>query len=184
MPANSDIPSVALDPNSPSFATPDAAADAVSKGFGKIPKYEQAAILIQKPDGSYAYSTVAHQKDHDNFALQAAIPHGHKLAGIVHSHPGDDDNGQVFSPHDLDVADQLKVPSFVRFLKDDSVRSYTPGKTKTSFIKQAGTKLQSRVADGDPIAQIQPAPAPVPSQPAAAPADQGLLAQAVQSSPQ
>jgi hypothetical protein len=168
MSQQSDIPTVSLDPNSPSFDTPDAAADAVSKDFGKDQRNESAAVVIQRPDGSYGYSTPAPQKDHDNFALKAALANGHKIAGIVHSHPGTDDNGQVFSQHDLEVAEAMKVPSFVRFLKDDSVRKYVPGTTKTSWLSTPGTRLKARVATGDPIAR---APAPAPA---------GLLAQAAQ----
>lgn len=146
---------ITLDAASPSYATADAAADAVSKAFPQQKDAEQAAVLFQRPDGTYGYSTVAPQEDHDNFQLRAQIPKGHKLAGIVHSHPGQDSLGQVFSPKDLDVSDQLKVPSFIRFNNDNSIRKYVPGTTSTQRTSISGNAFGVRTAKGDAIAQEQ-----------------------------
>lgn len=141
-------PLVSPDPNSPEFDSLDGAADAVSKGFGKASNSELAAVVFQRADGKYVHSNVI-QSDHNNFALRAQIPPGGKLAAIAHSHPGSDDNGQLFSPQDIDVATRLNVPSYVRFLRDDSIRRFTPGKTATQRIQDGHFKLT--VARGDPV---------------------------------
>jgi hypothetical protein len=139
---------------------------AAHKAFSQSPamqKAEQAGFMVVGPDGKYAFSNSVTQNDHDNFALRAQIAKGHKLAGIYHTHPGKDTDGQVFSPHDIEVANQLKVPSYVLFLKDGSVRRYTPGKTPTYHMNLFGSN--GTVADGDSV----PAPAtPVAAPPAAA----------------
>lgn len=152
MPAQGPI--VTPDTNSPAHGSPDEAADAVSKSFGGTPTGEQAAVIFQRPDGSHVYSTIAPQTDHDSFALRAQMPKGYKLSGIVHAHPGQDDQGQVFSPNDLNVANQLKVPSYIRFLKDNSIRKYTPGKTATQDYRMDGQVKSLKtwqVAKGDPL---------------------------------
>jgi proteasome lid subunit RPN8/RPN11 len=131
----------------------------VSKAFPSQKDNEQAAVIIQRPDGSYGYSTVAPQNDHDNFALRALLAKDHKLAGIVHSHPGADAYGQVFSPKDLDVSENLKVPSFIRFNSDSSIRKYVPGTTKTQRTQVSGNKFGLKTAVGDAIAQEQAEPA-------------------------
>lgn len=157
---------VTLDGASPSYKTADGAADAVSKAFPAQKDNEQAAVIFQRPDGTYGYSTVAPQTDHDNFSLRAQIPTGHKLAGIVHSHPGADAYGQVFSPRDLEVADQLKVPSFIRFNSDSSIRRYVPGTTSTQKTQVSGNRFGLKTAYGDTIAQepVQVDPDSSPSQ--------------------
>lgn len=168
-------PAVTLDPNSPVFKTPDAAADAVSKDFSKAPN-EQAAVLIKRPDGTYGYSTTVSQAD-ESFALRALLPKGYSLGGIVHSHPGSDDRAGVFSTDDLNTAKQLGVPSFVRFSKDNSIRQYIPGKTQTQKTNLYGSNVSTAV--GDPIAAmlldatpitpptVTTAPAPTPGTTAA-----------------
>jgi hypothetical protein len=129
----------------PTFESLDQAAHEVSKDFGKQPDVEQSAALFKGPDGRYAYSAAVSNSDHDNFGMRVGLPKGVTLAGIVHSHPGSDDLGQYFSPGDLSVANQLKVPSYIRFLKDNSIRRYTPGQSSTSYL------LGSRVARGDSL---------------------------------
>lgn len=156
------IPAAAVPADSPWHDNLDTAAH---KAFAQSPamqKAEQAGFMVVGPDGKYAFSNSVTQNDHDNFALRAQIDRGHKLAGIYHTHPGKDTDGQVFSPHDIEVANQLKVPSYVMFLKDGSVRKYTPGKTPTYHMNLAGSN--GTVADGDAV------PAPVEAPPAAPPA--------------
>jgi hypothetical protein len=150
-------PSVTLDPNSRVFKTLDAAADAVSKDYGKVSN-ERAAVLIKRPDGTYGYSTTVDQQD-EGFALRALLAKGYSLAGIVHSHPGSDDRGQVFSTDDLNTAKTLGVPSYVRFQKDNSIRQYIPGKTATQKTTMSGDKFGVNTAIGDPLA-LEPEPAP------------------------
>jgi hypothetical protein len=149
MAAPNPIP-VTLDPTSKAYRNADAAADAVSKDFPKQKDNEQAAIIFQGPDGLYRHSTVAPQHDHDNFSLVTRIPEGHHLAAIVHSHPGSDAYGQVFSTNDLAVADRLKVPSFIRF-SNEQIRKYVPGKTSTGKTTFSGSKFGVKTATGDPL---------------------------------
>lgn len=154
----------------PAFDSLDQAAHEVSKDFGKQPKVEQSAALFLRPDGKYAYSSAVTNSDHDNFGMRVQLPKGTTLAGIVHSHPGDDDLGQYFSTNDINVANQLKVPSYIRFLRDDSIRRYTPGQTATTNLRGYGT----HVAQGDAL--NLPSPAAI-ANPATLTASGGLLGQ-------
>lgn len=141
------FPAVAPIDNSPAFDSLDQAAHEVSRDFGKQPKIEQSAALFQRPDGKYSYSAAVTNTDHDNFGMRVQLPKGTSLAAIVHSHPGSDDLGQYFSANDIDVANQLKVPSYIRFLRDDSIRKYVPGQTATQNLRGYGT----HVATGDAL---------------------------------
>jgi hypothetical protein len=152
------LPAVTLDPQSPVFKTRDAAANAVSIDFPKYPN-EQAAVVIKRPDGTFGYSTKTSQ-DAEGFALRALLPKGYSLAATVHSHPGDDARAGVFSPDDLQSAQQLGVPAFVRFSKDNSIRQYIPGVTKTQKTTMSGDKFGVNTAIGDPVALDPPATTP------------------------
>ena len=159
------LPAVMLDPQSPVFKTRDAAANAVSVDFAKYPN-EQAAVVIKRPDGTFGYSTKVSQAD-EGFAMRALLPKGFSLAATVHSHPGTDDRGQVFSPDDLQTATQLGVPSFVRFAKDNSIRQYVPGQTKTQKTDLYGSSVKTAVGDPTSACPIR-RPSKVPATPALA----------------
>lgn len=151
------MPKITLDPDSPAHDTLDAAARALSGKFNKKSGNETAGMLFKDPDGKYRYSVTAPGSE-DKFELHIAVPKGYSVAGIVHSHPGIDERGQVFSPNDLDIAHQLKVPSYVNFLKDDSMRRYTPGVSKIQPMDNVGSRMPLHVSMGDPLDPLPPLP--------------------------
>lgn len=119
---------------------------------------EQAGVIMQAPDGKY-YNTSPIASNHDHFGLRVQLQQGWKIAGVYHTHPGNDDLGQYFSPNDIAVAESLKVPSYVRFQKDGSVRKYVPGQTTTQTMNQAGNRFGMRVSRGDDVPLPQASPA-------------------------
>jgi hypothetical protein len=178
---------VTPDEKSPAYGTPDEAANEVSKSFKQTPDKEQAAVLFQRPDGKHVYSTVAPSDSHDNFGISARMPKDWRVSAVVHSHPGEDANAALFSPRDVEVAHRLNVPSYIRFLNDDSIRKYTPGVTSRQkfiapFRPGAGSQ-EGFTSKGDPIVlPKQPAAqAPVdkaPDAPPAAPPTGSYISQA------
>lgn len=149
-----------LDEASPQFDSLDEAAHALHGTIDKTNRgstTEQAAVVLHMPNGKYQYSTVVPQVTRDTFALRVRLPHGASIAGIYHTHPGDDSLGQVFSPADLETAQRLNVPSYVTFLKDGSIRKFVPGVTKITTIGD-GTREWRRAAVGDPLTLPTPPP--------------------------
>ncbi len=146
---------ITIDPDSPTCGSTDECATALSQKFGGDSKslLETAGAVLQAPDGSYRYSTSVGGKD-DSFQFSAMLPKGYKLAALVHTHPGADADGQVFSPNDLKTAQSLKIPSYVRFLNDNSFRRYQPGQTPTQNMNIHGSHFASKVAKGDPVADL------------------------------
>jgi hypothetical protein len=153
-------PKVTLVQNGLSYDSLDEAAHSFLSPFLQHPQ-EHAGVILRNPQGKYELSTSA-PGDHDNFSIAAQIPKGYSLAAILHNHPGDDDMGNVFSPNDLAVAKQLKVPSYVGFSKDGSIRRYTAGETQTRSLQMPGERNTVKVADGDPITLPQPTPQTTP----------------------
>lgn len=121
-------PAAVLDPQTEWDSDLDSSAGKALSGIAGPAKTEQAGVLFQRPDGQYGRSTTIASTQHDHFKLSAQVPQGHKIAGIFHTHLGSDRNAQFFSPDDIEMANQLKVPSYIRFA-DGSVRKYVPGKT-------------------------------------------------------
>lgn len=144
-----------IDPNSPSFDDLDAAAQALAALFPNEGN-ETAGMLYKGADSKFRYSTTVPGAQ-DDFVLRALVPRDSSLAAIVHSHPGKDTQYQYFSPNDIKTAEQLKLPSYVRFLDANDVRVYRPGVTKTQSMPLAGSRFDQTVARGDPLtlAKIQ-----------------------------
>jgi len=112
-------------------------------------KQEQAGVLFVDSQGKFCYSTLA-PGDADSFDLKAEIPEGSKFAGIYHNHPEGrlkDGDSRLFSANDISIANNLKVPSFVRSEKDGNVRSFTPGQTKVNTGRRAGKLTESSKGD-------------------------------------
>lgn len=148
------VPLAAQDPTSGTYDDLDSAAQAFYSGIGPHdPKSEEAGVLYSDADGKYHYSIPTAQQD-DSFKLRAQQSAIQKLAGIFHTHPGADRDGQVFSPNDLAAANQLKVPSYVYFENAHDLRKFVPGVTKTHPMTIAG-RIGEKVADGDPVAKQQ-----------------------------
>lgn len=142
---------IGVDPQSPAFDDLDAAATALGARF-PASGAESAGMLYKGADGKFRYSTTVPGTD-DHFELRAIVPRDSSLAGIVHSHPGKDAAGQVFSPDDLATAAQLKLPSYVRFLDANAMRVYRPGVTPTQNMPNG--RFSRTVSRGDELrAQI------------------------------
>jgi hypothetical protein len=145
-----------IDPNSPLFGSLDEAANAFGATFPNA-DVETAGMLYKDADGKYRYSTTIPGTD-EHFELRALVPKGASLGAIVHSHPGKDQYGQVFSPDDLKTADLLKLPSYVRFLQANQMRVYRPGITPTEKMQLQDSRFGATVARGDALTLPPPPP--------------------------
>lgn len=143
-------PLAKVDPNDPGQGDLDTSAWSVLHGIGDDDQ-ESAGLIMQHPSGQYYYTAPIPSQQHDHFALRAAVQQGWKIAGIYHTHPGNDADGQLFSPDDLQMASQLKVPSYIKFMKDGAIRKYIPGQTASSNQPAEGNKFIRKVASGDPV---------------------------------
>lgn len=153
--AKDKMPMASLDPTSPWLPDLDTAVNEAIKRSGAITRNEQSGVVIKNADGHFAYSIPLTSVRHDDFALRAQLAQGQALAAIWHSHPGNDQLAGYFSPHDLEMADKLKVPSYIRFNADGSIRSYTPGKTRTKSIEAGNGPFNvMKVARGDTVTAL------------------------------
>lgn len=146
----SNLPLAQVDPN-PTFYE-----DQDESGFNALSELgddsqEDAGLILQNPEGKYTYTHPLSSSQHDHFGFRAALQNGWKIAGVYHTHPGSDADGQVFSPDDLSMAAKLGVPSYIKFLKDGSIRKYMPGQTQTQNMPAVGNKFGLKVSTGDPL---------------------------------
>lgn len=101
---------------------------------------ELGGAIFQNPQGQYCYSIPVGGTEAGHFQLRAQSTPALKLAGIYHTHPAGGGEDSSFSPDDVNMANQLKLTSYIKALKDGTVKRYDPGVTPT---QAAGSRLQS-----------------------------------------
>jgi len=130
----------------------DSAANAFYGSIGDYDhKAEQSGAIYSDHDGKYHYSVPMAQAD-DNFKMRVAQNENAKLAAIFHTHP-DASQSMLFSPQDVQVAQQLKVPSYIHFEHDGSLKKYIPGVTPVTR-ESVGSSLGAKVSKGELVKQI------------------------------
>lgn len=148
--------------NATGYVSPTDAACAALNSVGDIKSSddEHAGVVLKGPDGKY-YHTGMMPAQEEHFGLTVQAGKGWSLAGIYHTHPYHDEMSQYFSPNDIDVANQLNVPSFIRFGQENAIRQFIPKKTPTFNASDdgdlAGAVNVSRGAHVDcPVPQVAP----------------------------
>lgn len=147
------VPLASLDPTSGTYDDLDSAAQAFYGAIGAHdPKLEESGVIFSDTDGKFHYSIPSAQHD-DAFKMRVPQSATQKLAALFHSHPaGEGQESLLFSPDDVQVANQLKVPSYIYFERDGTMKKYIPGVTKTT-MHSVGSQLGARVSKGDLVKQ-------------------------------
>lgn len=128
------------------FGNPD---EAAIHALSRISErdYELGGGIYGDSAGRYSYSDPQGNQKTRTFEARVpwTTPDG-KLVGMYHTHPtdgiGDTDN-KYFSPHDVAVADQLRLMSYIKSLRSGDVRKYEPGVTKTISRRVPGRGMES-----------------------------------------
>lgn len=101
---------------------------ATAAAVGISPHYETGGILFQGKDGKFFFSEPATEgkKKDDGFRIRVKVPPGATPVGIFHNHPVRNRQADMFSPEDVQMADQLGVPSFIINSKTGQIRRFHP----------------------------------------------------------
>jgi hypothetical protein len=86
---------------------------------------EYATALIQT-DERIIYAPIV-AGDNDSFKLSVSLHKGDKIVALLHTHPGTNSSTRMFSPQDISMAQQLKVPSYIYLITDGTTMRYAPG---------------------------------------------------------
>lgn len=122
-----------------------AATLALRLSFNKSTSLEYGGCLFRKTtEGvtAFYFTEPATNGSPDEFAITCELPSGAKLVGLFHTHPRGSEPG--ISPNDINVAKKLNVVSFVAFIDQGKIMSYTPGKSR----------IHGRIADGEFVAKL------------------------------
>ncbi len=133
------------------FRTPD---EAAVSALNKIndEKYETGGVIYKNGQGYYSFSEPKGSEDVGHFMAEARIPKSATPAAIYHSHPGygaDEKMAENFSPDDIDVANKMKLLSYIRAMSSGNIKKFEPGKTKIESVG-SGARRQN-LASGDLI---------------------------------
>jgi proteasome lid subunit RPN8/RPN11 len=114
--------------------------------------YEVGGVILKDQDGKYYPTPPKGDKDTDGFEIKVYYPKGHKIVAIYHTHPDQgvgEIDGELFSPVDVEIADTMQVPSYIKALRSGTVRKYEPGVHRTRRYKAPGRGTpKGRIADG------------------------------------
>src|ERR1044072_7780484 len=113
------------------FSSPDEAAiSALNKILEK--NYELGGVITQSGDRFFA-SEPQGNKNTGKFEARVKIPKGEKPVAIYHTHPFEPGNSDAerFSPGDVEIANRMKMLSYIRALESGKIKKYTPGKSRT-----------------------------------------------------
>lgn len=115
----------------------------------KYGNQSEAMSLVYEKDGKFYFTEPLAQgvKKGHSVKVTVQIPKG-GLRYIVHNHPDGHDNN-LFSTNDIKMAEKFGVPSAIIFGAEPTIRTFTPGRTATEFIKRPASRQPLRVSRGD-----------------------------------
>lgn len=144
------VPLAVLDPTCKWTSSKDqAAVEALNRTLAGI--HEVGGAIFQNEKGEYCYSIPVGNERNRRFKLRAQSTPAQKLAGIYHTHPpeGAEEQSQYFSHDDINMAEQLKMASYIKVLRDGAVKKFEPGTTRTK--KLVGGKTGALYSEGEPV---------------------------------
>lgn len=135
------------------FPTLDEAAVYALNGITD-PGYEMGGVLFRDAKNFYSYSDPSGNAKTRQFEVRVKIPPGQKLAGIYHTHPpqsGKDREAEVFSPSDVEIANRLKLISYIKAMGSGNIRKYHPGASQTKPYRGPASMAggRGRISDGE-----------------------------------
>lgn len=128
------LPLAVLDPTCQWTDNKDQAAITALTNAGQVSNTrETGGAIFQNQQGQYCYSipVSGNSPQAEHFQLRAQSTPEQKVVGVYHTHPGGGgDNAAQFSPDDVNVANQLKMQSYIQALKSGVVKRYDPATDK------------------------------------------------------
>src|SRR5690348_12532991 len=97
-------PTASVAAGAASYNDVTSAARAALKGIKGHEGQEHAGVILKDPNGKFYATDPILSSAHDQFDLSVPLQKGWSIAGIYHTHPGNDQFGQYFSPNDINVA--------------------------------------------------------------------------------
>lgn len=114
----------------------------------------EAISLVYQKDGKFYFTEPQGQDETASVRGEFKIPKGATLAHIIHNHPDGTGDNTYFSPGDIEMATQLKIPSAIIFGADPHISIYTPGVTPVERFG-TGAKRMNR-SKGSPFTAWPP----------------------------
>jgi hypothetical protein len=139
-------------------STLDKAAIQALRSAIKVSTVVEEAGALYTLGGKFYYTSAASNSDEAHFAIRIGFPQGAKLVALYHTHPNHENN-DMFSPNDVNIANQMHVISYVGVLTQSTshIIKYIPGVSKMgSCARCGGSPLDyfHKVSTGTTIAPL------------------------------
>lgn len=127
-------PEAVLDPTCAWQPSEDqAATTALNNASDVSTKKEVGGVLYKNDDGQYCYSIPVGNSNSYHFKLAAHSAPGQQMAGVYHTHPKGNGEDSTFSEDDVNMANQLKMASYIKALKNDEIRRLDPASAQIAM---------------------------------------------------
>lgn len=114
-------------------------------------RFETGGAIYQNEKGEFCYSVPVGNKSAANIEFKVPAQEGLQLAAIYHTHPAKNDEATNFSPHDVNVAEKLKLASYIKILRDGAIKKYEPGVTRAEKGAGEQGRMRGKMSMGDVI---------------------------------
>lgn len=94
-------------------------------------------ILQNKQSGKYAYTQPVGQGQGSHFGARVQVPQGWQMSATFHTHPNGP-NSTNFSGDDVNMAQQLKMPSYILPYQDNTIRKFDPADRASNHVYNSG----------------------------------------------
>lgn len=148
-----DLPYAVLDPSCVWDPDINRVASGILAKIAHIKNNEVGGVLYKNEAGEYCYSAPLTSRSNQNIQYKVRVPKGLSVAGMYHTHPDTiPEKGGMFSPEDVEMADALKVPSYILSQRSGDINRYAPGdKTRVNLN---GKRKDGFTAEGNLIAKL------------------------------
>jgi hypothetical protein len=137
------------------YPTPGAAAVAALRSITNKNTETGGGILYNKEQNVYAATAPVGQSDGSHFSAAVGVPQGWQLHSTYHTHPSGYRSTQ-FSDDDINMANQLKAPSYVLARDDNKIRVFDPSSTKVQTDTGAGAMGKNKFSYGSLVDESPP----------------------------
>lgn len=101
----------------------------------------------------YVLTEAVGQGDSHKMQMQIVAPKDWncRTVALYHTHPGTNEAADYFSTKDIEVAEQLNIPSFIRTSLCQCIKAFYPGKTHKARARIGLTKDSRIVSAGEKL---------------------------------
>ena len=148
--AAKDLPEAVLAPDAAAYASVDDAAHAALLVAMPVSQSHEHGGVVLESEGVYYFTTPVTNGRTGEIAFAVLLPSTHRIAGIYHTHPDENEDSVKFSANDVAQAKARGARSYIGVMRDRSIRVFDPKTMSTQrFIRSGSMLSRGEIAVGE-----------------------------------